>query len=290
MDYYWSAYQTEWATDVTFHRGADLRRLVPLWLRHAILTFQAPDVLRFFGKRLTSAGEVPANVQAEVMTSLKRRACGTRIKSWYGINSVKAYDKAYAEAGSTFRAEVTLQDPEPFKVYRRPEGEPDQPQRWYRLRQGVADLHRRAEICEKINERYLDAFAVVDTDTSMEELLAPLQRPVIRGQKRHRALQPFAEPDVLLLEAISRGEFLIHGVRNRDLQQLLYGQPAATKQEQRRRSAAVSRKLRLLRAHGLIRKVPTTHRYHVTAIGKEVLPAIMTARKTTLKCLNANAA
>lgn len=290
VDYYWSAYQSEWATDVAFHRQADLRRLFPLWLRHAILSFQSPDVLKFFGKRLTSTGEVPGTVEAELTTSLKRRQPGTRIKHWYGVNSLKAYDKAYAEAGSVLRVEMTMQDPEAFKVYRRPEGEPEKPQRWYRLRQGVADLHRRAEICQKINERYLNALAAVDTDSSLEELIAPLQRPVIQQQKRHRALQPFSEPDVLLLEAISRGEFLIHGVRNRDLQPLLYPRLACGNEESRKRSAAVSRRLRLLRAHGLLRKVPTTHRYHVTALGRAVLPAIMAARKATLKHLNTKAA
>lgn len=290
VDYYWSAYQTEWATDVTFHRATDLRQLFPVWLRHAILTFQSADVLKFFGKRLTRSGDVPETVQAEVTTSLKRRQPGTRIKHWYGINSLKAYDKAYAEVGSTFRVEMTMQDPEPFKVYRRPEGEPQKAPQWYRLRQGVADLHRRAEICQKVNERYLDAFAAVDTSTSLEDLIAPLQRAVTHQQKRHRALQPFSEPDVLLLEAISRGEFFIHGVRNRDLQRLLYRRPASSKQKQRQRSAAISRKIRLLRAHGLLRKVATTHRYHVTALGREILPAIMAARKTTLKYLNAKAA
>lgn len=100
----------------------------------------------------------------------------------------------YSEIGSALRAEVTVQDPEP-----------DEPQPWYRLRQGVAELHRRAEICQSINGRYLDALAVVDTDTTLEELIETMQRPVISQHKRSRALDPFSEPDVSLLEAISRG-------------------------------------------------------------------------------------
>lgn len=290
MDYYWSAYQTEWATDVTFQHSGDLRRLFPLWLRHAILTFQSPDVLQFFGKRLTNAGEAPETVKAEITSSLKRRQSGTRVKHWYGNNSLKCYDKAYAEVGSTLRAEVTMQDPKPFKVYRRPEGEPGKRQRWYQLRQGVSDLHRRAEICQKINQRYLNALATVDTDPSLEELISSIQRPVIRHEKRHRALQPFAEPDVTLLEIVSRGEFFIQGFRNADLQQALYRGSEAGHEERRRRSAAVSRKLRLLRAHGLIRKVSHTHRYQVTLRGREILAVIMAARKTTLKHLNTKAA
>jgi hypothetical protein len=290
IEYYWSSYQTEWATDVTFHQASDLRRLFPLWLRHALLTFQSADILKFLGKRVTAQGEVPGSTNVEITTSFKQRQPGTRIKHWYGSNSVKAYDKAYSTAGSTLRAEVTVQDPELFKVFRRPEGKPDDPQPWYRLRHGVADLHRRAEICQKINDRYLNALAVVDTDTTLEELISSIQRPVIRQQKRSRALHPFGEPDVSLLAAISRGDFLIHGLRNRDLQTLLYAKPAQGLQENRRRSAAISRKLRLLRAHGLVRQVGKTHRYHVTDLGRTILPAIMAARKTTLKHLNTKAA
>lgn len=290
IDYYWSAYQSEWATDITFRRAADLRRLFPLWLRHAILTFQSADVLKFLSKRPTLEGPAPQRVRSEVTTSLKHRQPGVRIKHWYGGNSVKAYDKAYSPVGSTLRVEMTMQDPEQFKVYRRPEGQPEKPQRWYRLRQGIADLHRRAEICQGVNTRYLDALAVVDTDITLEELIAKIQRPVIRKQKRSRALQPFSEPDIILLEAISRGEFMLNGLRNRDLQKLLYSHPANSTQQRRQRSAAISRKLRLLRAHGLIRKIGTTHRYQVTDLGRTILPAILSARKATLKYLNAYAA
>jgi hypothetical protein len=75
---------------------------------------------------------------------------------------------------------------------------------------------------------------------------------------------------------VNRGDFLINGLRNRDLQALLYEQPAASHPEQRRRSAAISRKLRMLRAHGLIRKVPRTHRYQITAEGRSSLISVLT--------------
>jgi hypothetical protein len=59
---------------------------------------------------------------------------------------------------------------------------------------------------------------------------------------------------------VSRHEFLINGLGNRDLRRLRYGGEAPTAADERRRSAAVTRQLRLLRAHGLLRKVPKTHR------------------------------
>jgi hypothetical protein len=62
-----------------------------------------------------------------------------------------------------------------------------------------------------------------------------------------RVLHPFGPDDHAVLQAVNRGEFAIHGLRNRDLQALLYSSAPKTTSEQRRRSAAVSRKLRLLR-------------------------------------------
>ena len=47
--YYWSSFQCEWATDVLLRPGT-LERLEPLLLRHGLLHFSPPDILRFFGR------------------------------------------------------------------------------------------------------------------------------------------------------------------------------------------------------------------------------------------------
>jgi DNA-binding HxlR family transcriptional regulator len=54
----------------------------------------------------------------------------------------------------------------------------------------------------------------------------------------------------------------------------------------RRRSSAISRKLRMLRAHGLIQKVPRTHRYQVTDPGRTILLAVLTVARTSLHQLD----
>ena len=56
--------------------------------------------------------------------------------------------------------------------------------------------------------------------------------------------------------------------------------------KERRRSAAVSRKLRILLAHGLIHKVPTTYRYQVTSHGRLAITAILTMDRTSIALLN----
>ena len=160
---------------------------------------------------------------------------------------------------------------------------------WRQMRRGIADLHRRAEVSRKAAERYLDAFASVDEDTTLEELIRRLGQPQQWRGRRVRALRPFAD-DSALLQAVSRGEFAITGFRNRDLQAIFFSRAANSPVEARRRSARVSRKLRLLRAHGLITKVAGTHRYQLTAAGRKTITAILTALRSTVRQLTPMAA
>jgi hypothetical protein len=65
----------------------------------------------------------------------------------------------------------------------------------------------------------------------------------------------------------------------------LFAKPAKSEAERKRRSASVSRQLRLLRAHGILRKVPKTHRYQVTERGRLILTALHAARHASTEKL-----
>ena len=201
-------------------------------------------------------------------------------------HSVKFYDKAYSEWGCVFRgAETTLNGGRDIKVYRPKQGGPEEVWEWLPLRKGIADVHRRAEVSQAASQRLLTALARVDDSRTVAELTAAMQQPTRLQGRRVRALHPWGK-DQALLTAVNRGDFLITGLRNRDLQALLYVHPPATQAERRQRSAAISRKLRLLRAHGLLRKVPHTHRYQVSAEGRSILFSVLTTARTSLQQLN----
>jgi hypothetical protein len=51
----------------------------------------------------------------------------------------------------------------------------------------------------------------------------------------------------------------------------------------------VTRQLRLLRAHGLIHKVATTHRYQVSEAGQRTIAALLSARAADINQLLAAA-
>ena len=120
-------------------------------------------------------------------------------------------------------------------------------------------MHLRADVSQKVLDRYCSALAVVDDTPTREELTASLKRRIRWNGKSVRALHPFDLDDHTLLQAVHRGEFNITGFRNRDLPPLLYSTAPKTDQQRPRRSAAISRKLRMLRAHGLIGKRQRSH-------------------------------
>jgi hypothetical protein len=288
-DYYWTVNQCEWASDVVFRPG-ELERLSPRFLEHGMLNLSSPDVMRYLGKALTPTGRIPPQFAGEIVTDVKKRVSGERIKHRINGNSIKGYGKARTSVGDVFRVETTTNQIDDLRAFRPKEGGSEDDLQWRKLRYGIADLHRRTEISQKANERYLDALSAIDDSTRLSELIRVLEKPCGTGRQRVRALHPFAADDHALLEAVNRGEFVLNGLRNRDLQNLLYKPGPVSLQEKRRRSASVGRKLRLLRLHGLIQKVPRTHRYQVTAAGRLALTAILTVDRTTLAQLSRIAA
>ena len=281
VSYYWTTYQSEWAIDVVFRQAAVLRRWYPRLVHYAMTALASTDVLRYLGRPVTLQGQVPKSFRGEVTSDLKYREEGVRIKHSVNGNSVKLYDKAFTAAGSVLRAETTIHRGGEFRVFRPKEGDARGKKSWRVLRRGVADLYRRAQISERAAERYLDALAGVDEKTTLEELIQRLGQPRQWKGRRVRALRPLGE-DRMLLEAVSRGEFLLNGFRNRDVQSRFFGAATPDRVESRRRSAWVSRKLRLLRAHGLIRKVCGTYRYQLSQTGRKAITALLTALRSTI--------
>ena len=218
---YWTCYQSEWATDLVFGDASYLKRLMTVLTPHAILSFRSADVLRYFGKRINQGGSIPAQFNGQLQSNLREYREGERVKFWAQGNSLKFYSKAYRAEGSVLRAaETTINHTEAFRAYRPKEGGPEDDLQWRTMRKGVADLYQRATVSQRINERLIDALAAADNSSRLEELLAPVQQRITWKGQRVRALRPFGD-DYHLLQAINRGEFLLHGVRNRDLQNLL---------------------------------------------------------------------
>jgi len=266
QEYYWVMDQAEYATDVVFRKASALASLYPRLVEHARVCFSAEDVLKFLGRKPN------ANFRGEVQTHVGRRVEGVRVKHAMKSNKLKMYDKG----GNVLRIETTINDPTEFRVRRRHKG--SKKLTWQPLRKGVAWLWRYAEVSRAANGRYLEALAVVEDDGAARRLLDRVTRPAKLAGRRRRALQPLSPADQALFLAVLRGEHRLHGLQNRDLAKHLYPKATRDPVQRRRRGARVTRLIQLLRAHGLVAKIPRSRRYRVTAVGEALMSAAVYVR------------
>jgi hypothetical protein len=262
-------FSPESSTDVLFADKSALAMLRAALYEHAALCFSAPQVMTFLGKKYRET------FQGEVRTQWHRREPGAAVKHWVKGNALKMYDKA----GTVLRIETVINHPGEFVVHR-PRRKQDGTEEvgWFPMSKGVAHFYRYAQVGEQANQRYLEALSVVnDLGVGQRELDSRCAPVFFQGRKR-RGLQPLGRDDQALFQAALRGEHAVRGFRNGELAERLYGPRPADPVERRRRCGRVSRRISLLRAHGLVRKVPRARRYHVTQRGQRFMSTAIHVR------------
>jgi hypothetical protein len=269
QSYDWVIDQAEYSTDVLFKDRHALAELYPRLLDHACLHFSAQDILMFLGRRLHP------RFDGEVLTDCKKdRRPGARIQHRVKNNWLKMYDKF----GQVLRIETVINNPREFKVRRRVQRQGRSQMDWCPMNKGVANFYHYHEVARAAHDRYLSALAVVDRPQSSAKILDQVSKPARLGCQRRRGLNLLRLQEQKLFRAVLRGEHHVNGFRNRDIQAVLFPTRVRDVAEQRRRTAQVSRLLQLLRAHGLIAKVPHAHRYRTTTKGEAVMSAAIYAR------------
>ncbi len=191
--------------------------------------------------------------------------------------------------GYILRVETTINDPFDLKGLRPKEGGEPGDIALRPLLKGVADWERRAKVSQRANERYLDALSHLDREISLGQLLSSVTKRIRRGGRAFRALRPWDAVDLPLLQAINRPEHLLSGFHNVDISAILFPRDLANIHTKRAATERTSYRLRLLRAHGLIAKIPRSQRYRTTKKGRQLCAAILLAQTDTVKQLNAKA-
>ena len=216
---------------------------------------------------MTASGQFQGRLPVELSSHCRRGAEGLRLKHYLNANSVKMYDKR----GSILRIETTITHPRDFKVFR--------------------GLHRRCQVSDGCNQRYADTLAAAQVGDTLQQVAGAACNRVRRDGKAYRALNPWRDDDFRLLRFLGDGQWAIKGFRNRDLRERLF--PAAATADAattRRLSARATRLIRLLRAHGLIKKVARENRCYLTAKGHTFATALLTASATDIQTLTKLAA
>ncbi len=281
-EYYWSADETEWATDIMFKSVKALEELLPSFEYHGMRVSDSASVMKYLGRR-SLAGVSPA----EVVSDYRRRYEGIRIKHSVNNNSVKIYNKG----GSLLRIETTINNTRDFKVFRHPNDDESRPASWQKMRKGVSDIYRRCEVSQQCNERYGEALAAARVEEKLKEVVRGGCNKVVKNGKRYRGFNPWQQEDYRMLMFLTKGENAINGFRNHDLRKWLYRESKkANKKQQKKYSGRTTRRIKLLRAHGLIRKAPRVNRYVLTEKGRKFSCSLITASDLEIKALTKIAA
>lgn len=270
LSYYWTLWQSEWATDYLFTSYKELAPLGERLLRHAFMTGTGERVLRYLDRPFTHAGKPYASNGNDVSSRLLAFQDGLRVRHWVDQNSVKVYTEQ-----NVLRVETTINNPGMFKIYRHREGErKDAPKQLRKMRKGVADVVLRAKISQGVNDRLAAQLCECRQTVSLSETLEKSRRRRKSKGRSIRALDVMGKDRELLL-AIADPVYSLGGMTNRELRGKL--KVTLTGLTEKQASGKVSRLLRLLRDHGIIRKLPRQRRYRLSAHGAQMTTALAAA-------------
>jgi hypothetical protein len=246
--YHWSLMQVEYATDIVFHRQKDLAPLYEELVRTAIHSVKPEQVATFLGRRLSEL------FQDELGNDFHTRIEGTRLKHHMGKVAIKMYDKF----ALILRIETTTNDVSFFKHHRTVEQ--TRQMKLAPVKKSIYSLPTLIGILSAANARYLQFISAIEDPTFSLRQLEKISRPASDTQRTYRGFNLFHGEDLDLFLAINRGEFNIHGFQNRDLHTHLDS----------RSPQQISRIIKRLRKHGLIKRVARTYRYYLTSLGRRV--------------------
>lgn len=162
----------------------------------------------------------------------------------YKHNKIKQYHKE----GRALRTETTINDSRDFDIAKR-----------------LCNLPELAQVGFAANRRLLDVERLVSDPTIGQDAFRAVCDPIVVNNQRASALPFDSTRTQALLTALVMFRLHPHGFRNADLRPLLAAllglDPSLMTQ------GRMSYDLRRLRLHGLIERIPGTHRYTVTDHG-----------------------
>jgi hypothetical protein len=252
LSYHWSLDQVEFATDIVFAKQTALEAIYDRLTRATIHTVKPDNIATFLGRKLNG------NYRDEMGNRFNTRIEGTRIKHTMGPVSIKMYDKFRL----ILRIETTVVNVSFFKHYREVEHKDGtRSMAWAEMKKTIYSLAPLRELLLAANRRYLEFISAIQDDKAGTDRLNKISQPVEENDRNYRGFNFFDPQDEELFESLRRGEFNISGFQNKDLRRRLTD----------RSSGQISRAMKRLRVHGLIKKIGRTYKYYLTSLGKQVI-------------------
>lgn len=268
ITYTWIVWQSEWAKDYIFSDPQSLGQYLPSLMRHAFLTGTSDRILRYMGKPVMANGQPHHKANPQIMTRTKQWYDGMRIRHWLDQNSLKCYNEQ-----NVLRFEFTMNDPARFLIYRRENGNESLRKKQMKMRKGIADLTVRTQVCSDRIKNFTEQVATLNAEETVGELVSGVSSALKVKGRHYRGLEVTGK-DRELLQAIADPKYSVEAISNKHLQEALGQTKWAKGHKGRSLSARISRHLRLLREHGLIRKLLHQHKYMLTEKGRKLTTAL----------------
>jgi len=251
LAYYWSVMQSEYATDLVFKSRDTLQAFYPHLLETLTHAVKPADIATFLGRKLNG------NYQGEMGNRFNKRWIGTRIKHQMGPVSIKMYDKF----NLILRIETTVNNVAFFKQYRQVQHrDGSTSMAWAPMKKTIHSLPALREVLSAANQRYLKFISSIATPQVGVEQLHRLAETKTEDEHRHKGFNLFSEEDTFLFRTLLQGEFFISGFTNKQLRTQYLSNKSASQ---------VTRLLKRLRVHGVIKKVGKRYKYYLTDFGRQ---------------------
>jgi len=270
--YYWCVDQCEFATDINFKSKEELDMFYKTLVETAFFTFSSQDIYSFFGRKIENIQKLS---KGDIVSDLRRRYQGYRIKFKFNSNQVKMYDK-----GNNLRIEITINNPKDFKVMKTKVDEATGEvvgRKWMPMGKSIANLYRYVEISRAITARFINALPDVDADRLPVKAVAEISSRKEVDGRPYSGFNVLNTDTLNLFTALSDGAYVIRGFDNKLLRRKLFDDS-----ESKFNVNKTTRIIGKLRAHGIIKKVQNKHRYYVTVNGRRIIDSILLYTNRTL--------
>lgn len=251
IKYHWSVMQVEYSTDIVFRKQKDLKEIYGHLVATAVHTVKPDRIATFLGRK------IHGNFKSEMGNRYDVRKEGIRIKHTMGQVWIKMYDKFQ----QVLRIEITSTNIAFFKHYRKVEHKDGSTSREFTsMKKNIYSLRALIEIAKSVNRRYLEFISTIEERKVGTKRLRKVTQRVEENNRGYKGLNFFDENDTKIIHILTRGDFNISGFRNKDLRKYL----------SQKSSGQISRILKRLKLHGIIKKAGKSYKYYLTKMGKEV--------------------
>jgi hypothetical protein len=178
-----------------------------------------------------------------------------------GANNIKMYDKS----NKVLRIETTINDVSEFKVFREVISRDGKTQRKFApMKKSIYSLYELTKECLSANIRYLDFIATFGDNSEGKKNLHLISEKKFDKNRSYKGFNFFDKEDANFLNVLDSGEFNINGFRNKNLREKL---------NYRYSSPQISRLLKRLYVHKIIKKIKNSFKYYLTKRGKKLINA-----------------